>query len=264
MNTTHVEQGVSQSTQRTMLLLKSSGLTTEEKHERKVLQDQIEAWRKDPFNPHRIARMRPEAYMKATVMAYLDNLIAWGDHLFQQDTMESINEATQLYILAAEILGERPREIAAHDNAAPTINGEEVKTFNDLRGRLDAFSNVLVELETRVEPDPTPGSGGGIGSMVGAVDFAAVAADDENGGLAPDFPFASNNLEPPDDNPPVSDVPLAQPVPAVLGPSLFFCIPKSDRKRQVQYSGTLQLDAVADRRCLLPELSTRLQSGQAG
>ncbi len=135
------EEGVGQSIQRTMLLLKSSGLTAEERKERKILQDQIEAWRKDPFNPHLIARLRPVAYMKATVMVYLDNLIAWGDHLFQQNSMESINEATQLYILAAEILGERPREIAAHENAIQTINGEEVRTFNDLRSRLDAFSN---------------------------------------------------------------------------------------------------------------------------
>ena len=38
-------------------------------------------------------------------MKYLDNLIAWGDHLFRQDTIETINEATQLYVLAANILG---------------------------------------------------------------------------------------------------------------------------------------------------------------
>ena len=30
--------------------------------------------------------MRNEAYMKSVVMAYLDNLIAWGDQLFRQDT----------------------------------------------------------------------------------------------------------------------------------------------------------------------------------
>ena len=41
-------------------------------------------------------------------MRYLDNLIAWGDQLFRRDTIESINEATQLYVLAAEILGPRP------------------------------------------------------------------------------------------------------------------------------------------------------------
>jgi hypothetical protein len=39
------------------------------------------------------------------VMKYLDNLIAWADNLFQQDTVESINEATELYVLAASILG---------------------------------------------------------------------------------------------------------------------------------------------------------------
>ena len=33
-------------------------------------------------------------------MKYLDHLIAWGDNLFQQDTMESVMEAEQLYVLA--------------------------------------------------------------------------------------------------------------------------------------------------------------------
>ncbi len=224
------EHGVGESIQRTMLLLKSSGLTAAERKQRKSLQDQIEAWRQDPFNPHLIARMRPEAYMKATVMAYLDNLIAWGDSLFRQDTIESINEATQLYILAAEILGERPREIAAHEDAVPTINGEEVKTFNDLRGRLDAFSNVLIELETLVEPDDAPGDGGGIGGLVAVTDELAAPEDDDGGGIVvPDLPLAAKTVEPPDDTPPIVAVPLAEPVPAVLGPALFFCIPKNDK-----------------------------------
>ena len=42
-------------------------------------------------------------------MKYLDNLIAWGDSLFRQDTIESINEATQLYVLAANLLGPQPQ-----------------------------------------------------------------------------------------------------------------------------------------------------------
>ena len=46
--------------------------------------------------------------MFKTVMAYLDNLIAWGDSLFRQDTGETINEATQLYVLAANLLGPTP------------------------------------------------------------------------------------------------------------------------------------------------------------
>jgi len=55
--------------------------------------------------------MRVVAYMKAVVMRYIDNLIAWGDQLFRRDTIESINEATQIYILAAQILGRRPESI---------------------------------------------------------------------------------------------------------------------------------------------------------
>jgi hypothetical protein len=44
----------------------------------------IEAWKDAPFRPHVIARYRQQAYMYKTVMAYLDNLIAWGDSLFRR------------------------------------------------------------------------------------------------------------------------------------------------------------------------------------
>ncbi len=68
----------------------------------------IEMYKKDPFNPHAIASLRISAYQKTIVMKYIDNLLDWGDYLFAQDTMESINEATMLYVLAADILGKRP------------------------------------------------------------------------------------------------------------------------------------------------------------
>lgn len=225
------EQGAGKSIQRAMLLLKSSGLSKKQQAERAQLIDQIEAWRKNPFSPHLLARMRPETYMRAVVMAYLDNLIAWADHLFQQDSMESINEATQIYILAAEILGERPLEIPANQDARRTVDGQEVRTFNDLRGRLDAFSNVLVELETLMEPMETgSGGSGGIGGLLGPQIFAAnPPADGGGGGMALDLPLAASVPEPPDDNPPVVDLPLAAPIPSILGPTLFFCIPKNDK-----------------------------------
>jgi hypothetical protein len=60
----------------------------------------IEVYKKDPFNPHAIARLRMSAIQKSIVMKYIDNLLDWGDQLFSQDTMESINEATLLYIIA--------------------------------------------------------------------------------------------------------------------------------------------------------------------
>ncbi|KAH7186849.1 hypothetical protein DER44DRAFT_737180 [Fusarium oxysporum] len=97
-------------------------------------------WRDQPFNPYFVARMRIMAFQMATVMKYLDNLIAWGDQLFGRDTIESINEATQLYILAANILGPRPSEI-------PTRTIPVVQTYNSLDGKLDDFSNALVQIE---------------------------------------------------------------------------------------------------------------------
>ena len=56
---------------------------------RKETISSIEAGKDAPFRPHVIARYRQQAYMYKTVMAYLDNLIAWGDSLFRQDTGEA-------------------------------------------------------------------------------------------------------------------------------------------------------------------------------
>ncbi|HEX5835251.1 MAG TPA: neuraminidase-like domain-containing protein [Pyrinomonadaceae bacterium] len=109
------------------------------------LEAQVLDWRTYPFEPHRIANYRRVAYQKTVVMKYLDNLIAWGDFLFRQDSMESINEATQLYILAAEILGPRPRKV-------PPQVKPPVESFNELETELDKFSNALIAVENLVPP----------------------------------------------------------------------------------------------------------------
>lgn len=109
------------------------------------LEAQVLDWRTHPFEPHRIANYRRVAYQKTVVMKYLDNLIAWGDFLFRQDSMESINEATQLYILAAEILGPRPRKV-------PPQVKPPVESFNELETELDKFSNALIQVENLVPP----------------------------------------------------------------------------------------------------------------
>ncbi|MCG8390386.1 MAG: hypothetical protein MJA30_32860, partial [Cytophagales bacterium] len=103
---------------------------------------QVADWQKNPFQPHVVARLRIVAYMKTVVMKYLDNLVAWGDHLFRRDTIESINEATQLYILAAQVLGRRPQIINKEDT--------ETRSYNDIKPEIDSFSNALVELETEL------------------------------------------------------------------------------------------------------------------
>ncbi|HEV8713432.1 MAG TPA: neuraminidase-like domain-containing protein [Candidatus Binatia bacterium] len=120
---------------------------------KKDLEDQVLDWRTNPFEPHRIANYRTVAYQKTVVMKYLDNLVAWGDYLFRQDSMESINEATQLYILAAEILGPRPKKI-------PPQAKPPVESFNELEDEFDKFSNALVEVENLVPPLPGNGPDG--------------------------------------------------------------------------------------------------------
>ncbi|KAH7138743.1 hypothetical protein B0J11DRAFT_515202 [Dendryphion nanum] len=115
-------------------------LTADQREWLDNLELSVDEWRRDPFAPFLVARMRTVAFQMATVMKYLDNLIAWGDQLFSRDTIESINEATQLYIMASDILGRRPADIPARAIPIP-------QTFNSLDTRLDHFSNALVQIE---------------------------------------------------------------------------------------------------------------------
>lgn len=135
-------------------------LSSEEQKRRENVLNGLQAILNNPFQPHRVARTRHVAYQYSVVMKYLDNLIAWGDQLFQQDTIESINEATQRYVLAANILGERPQSIPPRGTVRP-------KTFAQLKqsaGGLDAMGNALVELEGNfpfnLSSPPTSGGDG--------------------------------------------------------------------------------------------------------
>ncbi|WP_340199995.1 neuraminidase-like domain-containing protein [Ascidiimonas sp. W6] len=102
----------------------------------------IDAYEKDPFNPHAIARLRLNAYQKAIVMKYVDNLLDWGDYLFTQDTRESIGEATMLYVLAQDILGKRPVKLGKCETA------DETKlTYDKIKDRIAKGSEFLITLE---------------------------------------------------------------------------------------------------------------------
>ncbi|MBS1910859.1 MAG: toxin [Bacteroidetes bacterium] len=111
-----------------------------------------------PFQPHAVARTRHVAYQYSVVMKYLDNLIAWGDQLFAQDSVESINEATQRYVLAANLLGPKPQRV-------PLRGTVKAKNFNQLQALsgTDPMGNALVALEGNFPfnfaspPPSTPG-----------------------------------------------------------------------------------------------------------
>lgn len=130
------------SIQNLMHLLGATGLNPNQEQKRTELKAQIEAWRNNPFEPHKIAEMRYRTYMLWTVCEYIDVLIEWGDSLFRQDSIESLNEASNLYILAAELLGNRPQTIEKPTN-------DITNSFADL-GKLDAFSNSIVNIESEI------------------------------------------------------------------------------------------------------------------
>jgi hypothetical protein len=111
----------------------------------KDLQKQLKYWEQHPFKPHAVARLRMSAYMRTTVLKYIDNLIAWGDQLFAKDTIESINEATLLYVLAANILGKRPNKIPVRSKPAAFA-------FNDVANKLNDFSNTNVRIQLFIAP----------------------------------------------------------------------------------------------------------------
>jgi len=105
-------------------------------------EDAIAKYKKDPFNPHAIARLRLNAYQKSIVMKYIDNLLDWGDHLFTQDTMESINEASMLYILASDMLGKRPEKLGDCETLP-----DAALTYNELKKGIEDGSEFLIALE---------------------------------------------------------------------------------------------------------------------
>ncbi len=103
-----------------------------------AVRDLIIQWRLQPFMPFLIARQRPLAFLWRTVFAYLDNLLAWADDLFRLDTRESINEATQLYVLAATMLGPRPKTISGRAPRTPI-------TYDQAQLQWDEFANVWLD-----------------------------------------------------------------------------------------------------------------------
>lgn len=122
--------------------------------------DDVTAWRQNPFAPHVIARSRPLAYMKWIVMKYIEILIGWGDAYFRQNTLETIPNAIQMYILASHLYGPRGQKVTREGKVKPqTYNSREFffpecypgkvrdTDIGTVLNKFDAFSNALVELE---------------------------------------------------------------------------------------------------------------------
>lgn len=149
------------------------GLSIETLHQILTNEEALDEYKEDPFDPHAIARLRLNAYQKAVVMKYIDNLLDWGDQLFTQDTRESINEAAQLYVLSYNILGPRPLSKSVRDD-------REVGTFDEIEAQLNGrdLPDFLVEFARRA-----PSTNG-----------SAAGAITPNNSIISDFRIVENEL----------------------------------------------------------------------
>lgn len=149
---------------------------------------QLAASMEHPFEPYMLGRIRPFAFMKNVLMKYLDNLIAWGDHLFQRDTMESINEASQLYILASNLLGSRPvetvqRVVAANKSFADLEPGTGVPGSATATGAaattIDALGEAVVQIESILDPGIGRTTGSGSTITLGTTNYFGLQPNDK-------------------------------------------------------------------------------------
>ncbi len=131
----------------------STRLTSDQRADVERFRLQVEAMRRHPFRPHAIARLRQSAYQRAVVMLYIDVLIQWGDQLFRRDSMETVNAATQLYVLAAELRGEVGQTMPPRAQAAPFSYAALSPRLSGLEGD---FNNPLVAIEAFVTPSASP------------------------------------------------------------------------------------------------------------
>jgi Tc toxin complex TcA C-terminal TcB-binding domain/Neuraminidase-like domain len=118
----------------------------------------VNNWLSDPNDPHMLAQYRITPYMYTAFMKYLDNLIAWANYNYTQYTMETVNIAIQLYMLAQEMLGPEPQAI-------PPLEKTPKYNYYQLAGLInsdDYLSDPIVEVENVLPPPPAqvgvPGS----------------------------------------------------------------------------------------------------------
>lgn len=123
------------------------GLTPESLTETLTDPAQIAAYNNEPFEPFSIANLRPTAYQKAIVMRYIDNLLDWGDLLFAQDTRESITSATNLYVMAADLLGPRPVSVGP-------CPAQEPATFAEIKAEYASQGEPIPEFLVQLENTP--------------------------------------------------------------------------------------------------------------
>ncbi len=116
---------------------------------------QLAVYHYDPFDPDALAAIRWGAWEKNVFMAYIRNLIGWGDQLFTGDTWEQVSEATMLYVVADSLLGVPPKPSGQLDLRPEATYGMMAAQYSE--GDIPEF---LIDMETRVAAGTAlPGGG---------------------------------------------------------------------------------------------------------
>ena len=110
----------------------------------------IADWIAHPYDPHRVAELRPAAYAKAAVMKLLDNLIAWARSYYAQYTAETVGAAEQLLQLASLILGPKPEEVRVSNQNQPSNPDQTTYALVQSLLTSSAFSDPLVDIENLI------------------------------------------------------------------------------------------------------------------
>jgi hypothetical protein len=114
---------------------------------------EIRAYNDEPFDPHAIARLRIGAYEKSVVMAYIGNLLDWGDREFTRYTWESVTSARMLYSYAFDLLGARPVDLGKCEEQPPVTFAEVRARYASEAGGIPQF---LIDMENAL-PGGQPG-----------------------------------------------------------------------------------------------------------
>jgi hypothetical protein len=95
----------------------------------------------DPFDANALARLRPGSLEKAVLMRFIDTLIQLGDALYSRSTWEAATEAAMCYVLAGDLLGRPPRQLAPNAPRPP-------RSYQDLASAWpNGVPPFLIELE---------------------------------------------------------------------------------------------------------------------
>lgn len=104
----------------------------------------FEIFRAAPSDPHAVAATRLTSTARRVRDRLVANLLAWGDRVLADPSVDSLSEATRLYVAAADIVG--PRPAAASTCASGATGGKDP---DSLAANLEAVLELYGELESQ-------------------------------------------------------------------------------------------------------------------